>query len=77
MKYKGKNFKKDFCAFLESFQGWGAVFYPKNYVKQVEMFCKKNDILLIFDEMQAGFGRTGKKFWISALWCKTRPNLLR
>ncbi len=48
MKYKGKNFKKDFCAFfLESFQGWGAVFYPKNYVKQVEMFCKKNDILLI------------------------------
>ena len=62
-KYKGKNFKKDFCAFfLESFQGWGAVFYPKNYVKQVEMFCKKNDILLIFDEMQAGFGRTGKNF---------------
>ena len=61
--FKKKDFKKDFCAFfLESFQGWGAVFYPKNYVKEVEKFCKKNDILLVFDEMQAGFGRTGKNF---------------
>lgn len=47
---------------LETFQGWGALFYPKSYVKQVASFCKKNNILLCFDEMQAGFGRTGKKF---------------
>ena len=57
------NFKKKICMFmLETFQGWGAIFYPKNYVKQISSFCKKNNILLCFDEMQAGFGRTGKKF---------------
>ena len=55
--------KKDLCGIiLETFQGWGAVFYPKDYVKAVEKFCKKNDIILTFDEMQAGFARTGKAF---------------
>ncbi|NKB21204.1 MAG: aminotransferase class III-fold pyridoxal phosphate-dependent enzyme [Alphaproteobacteria bacterium] len=47
---------------LETFQGWGAVFYPQDYVKAVEEFCVQNEILLAFDEMQAGFARTGKKF---------------
>ncbi len=47
---------------LETFQGWGAVFYPVNYVKEIEKFCKKNNIILCFDEMQSGFARTGKKF---------------
>lgn len=47
---------------LESFQGWGAVFYPKAFVKGVEIFCRENNILLCFDEMQSGFARTGKKF---------------
>ena len=64
-----KTFKKNFkfknkisMIMLETFQGWGAVFYPKNYVKTIEQFCKKNKILLCFDEMQSGFSRTGKKF---------------
>lgn len=57
------NFKKKISMFmLETFQGWGAIFYPKNYVKEIYSFCKKNNILLCFDEMQAGFGRTGKNF---------------
>ena len=74
-KFKKCNFKRDFCGFfLESFQGWGAVFYPKGYVKEVEKFCKKNDILLIFDEMQAGFGRTGKNFGFENY--KVRPDLI-
>ena len=47
---------------LETFQGWGAVFYPKNYVQQIQKFCLKNNIILCFDEMQSGFARTGKKF---------------
>jgi len=62
--FKAKfNFKEKIAAImLETFQGWGAVFYPKEYIKTLERFCKKNKILLCFDEMQSGFGRTGKKF---------------
>ena len=57
------NFKNKISAImLETFQGWGAIFYPKKYIKAIEKFCKKNKILLCFDEMQSGFGRTGKKF---------------
>ena len=47
---------------IETFQGWGAIFYPKDFVKAIETICKKHDILLTFDEMQAGFGRTGRNF---------------
>ena len=55
--------KKDVCGFmLETFQGWGALFYPKKYVKLLRKVCKENDILLTFDEMQSGFSRTGKNF---------------
>lgn len=47
---------------LETFQGWGAIFYPKSFVNEITKFCIEHEILLCFDEMQAGFGRTGKNF---------------
>jgi taurine--2-oxoglutarate transaminase len=47
---------------LETFQGWGAIFYPKDFIKELRSICDKNEILLCFDEMQSGFGRTGKWF---------------
>lgn len=60
---KGIDLSQDVCGFmLEAFQGWGAVFYPKNFVQAIETVCRRNGILLAFDEMQAGFGRTGRKF---------------
>jgi len=60
---KGIDLKADICGFmLETFQGWGAIFYPKEFVKAIESICRKNDILLAFDEMQSGFGRTGHIF---------------
>ena len=59
----GIDISKDICGFmLETFQGWGAVFYPPEFVKAIEAKCRKNNILLAFDEMQAGFGRTGSAF---------------
>lgn len=48
--------------FLETFQGWAASFYPKSYIHRARQFCSENDILLVFDEMQSGFYRTGKFF---------------
>lgn len=63
LESKGIDLSRDVCGFmLETFQGWGAVFYPKDFVQAVEKVCRKHGILLAFDEMQAGFGRTGKKF---------------
>ena len=46
----------------ESFQGAGPYFMPKDYAQKLEAFCKENDALLIMDEVQAGFGRSGKLF---------------
>jgi len=57
------NLKKDICGvMIETFQGWGAIYYPKEYVKLLFKICKKNNILITFDEMQSGFARTGYKF---------------
>jgi 4-aminobutyrate aminotransferase-like enzyme len=46
----------------ETFQGGWVQLMPKGFVQQLRKFCTENDILLIFDEVQAGFGRTGKLF---------------
>lgn len=55
--------EQDICGIMmETFQGWGAVFYPPEYVQQVELFARECGALLSFDEMQAGFGRTGELF---------------
>jgi len=63
LEKQGIDLHRDICGFmLETFQGWGAVFYPKSYVQKIESLCRKNAILLTFDEMQAGFARTGKRF---------------
>ena len=60
---RGVDLSGDICGFmLETFQGWGAIFYPKDYVQAIERICKKHQILLTFDEMQAGFARTGRSF---------------
>lgn len=48
---------------VEPIQGEGGVNIPSdNYLKELKMLCKKNGLLLIFDEVQVGMGRTGKLF---------------
>jgi len=46
----------------ESYQGVGPDFLPVEYAQKLEAFCHEHDIVSIFDEVQAGFGRTGKMF---------------
>ncbi len=46
----------------ETFQGVGPDFMPVAYARALERFCRDHDIVLIMDEVQAGFGRTGRMF---------------
>ena len=48
---------------VEPIQGEAGVIVPdENYWRKVSQLCKKHNILLAFDEVQTGFGRTGKNF---------------
>lgn len=71
-KYAESGDKKEFsklldgsvCAvILEVIQGEGGVLItPSDYIEFVREQCDKNDIVLIFDEVQTGVGRTGKLY---------------
>lgn len=51
------------CAvFIETLQGWGAVPLPVAYMQALRKWADENDVLLIFDEVQTGFARTGRLF---------------
>jgi len=47
---------------LESYRGWDAHFWDKGWIQYLRAYCTEYNILLCFDEIQSGFGRTGKKF---------------
>lgn len=47
---------------LESYRGWDAKLLPIPYVQSLVKWAKQNRVLVCFDEVQAGFGRTGKLF---------------
>ena len=48
---------------MEPVQGEGGyIVPPKEFVQEVRRICDKYGILLIFDEVQTGMGRTGKLY---------------
>ena len=54
---------KTAAVLLETIQGGAGFILPKeDYLKKVQSQCKKVGALLILDEIQPGFGRTGKFF---------------
>lgn len=52
------------CAIImEPVQGEGGIYPAKpEFLQEVRALCDENDILLIFDEIQCGMGRTGSMF---------------
>lgn len=55
--------KKTAAVMLEPIQGEGGVNIPDNdYLKKLRRLCNDEGILLVFDEVQTGMGRTGKLF---------------
>ena len=60
---------------LEPIQGEsGIVVAPDGFLQEVRKLCDEKGILLIFDEIQAGLGRTGR-LWAGEHW-NTIPDIL-
>jgi acetylornithine/LysW-gamma-L-lysine aminotransferase len=60
---------------LEPVQGEsGIIVPPPGFIQEVREICSKHSILLIFDEIQSGFGRTGK-MWAAENW-NTIPDIV-
>lgn len=54
---------KEVAAFVvEPVQGKSLAVAAKNYLIEAQILCKKQGTLLVVDEVQTGFGRTGKMF---------------
>ncbi len=51
------------CLITEPYLGGGGSYHPPaSYMQLLQAFCREHDILFIFDEVQANFGRTGRMF---------------
>ena len=60
---------------LEPVQGEsGIIMPPAGFIQEVREICSKHSLVLIFDEIQSGFGRTGK-MWAAENW-NTIPDVV-
>ncbi|RRQ48940.1 aspartate aminotransferase family protein [Maribacter algicola] len=67
--------EKTACVVLETIQGGAGFIVPENdYLKKISKKCKEVGALLILDEIQPGFGRTGKLFAFEHFNCA--PDIL-
>jgi taurine--2-oxoglutarate transaminase len=63
------------AVFLETIVGTNGILIPPDgYIQGVREICDRNNILLVADEVMAGFGRTGK--WFAIEHWDTVPDLM-
>ncbi len=68
--------KGDVCAvIIEGIQGIGGIYVPdKEFLQKLSIACKQNSTILILDEIQSGYGRSGKFF--AHQYADIRPDLI-
>ncbi len=68
--------KGDVCAvIIEGIQGVGGIQVPASeFLQGVSALCKQNGVVLILDEIQSGYGRSGKFF--AHQYAGIRPDLI-
>ena len=73
---KSEIFKGDVCAvIIEGIQGVGGIQVPTvEFMQQLSALCKQNGVVLILDEVQSGYGRSGKFF--AHQYAGIRPDLI-
>ena len=59
---------------VETMQGWAMTPFPISYMRRLRQWADEHEVLLVFDEMQTGFGRTGK--WFGYEHYNVRPDML-
>jgi acetylornithine/N-succinyldiaminopimelate aminotransferase len=60
---------------IEPIQGEGGIRRPDAaFLQELRQICDEHDLLLIFDEVQSGMGRTGKLFAYE--WTKVTPDIM-
>ena len=60
---------------IEGIQGVGGIQVPDDaFLKELKLLCKQNGSLLIVDEIQSGYGRTGKFF--AHQYAQVEPDLI-
>lgn len=48
---------------IEGIQGVAGIYSPTDeFLQQLSVVCEENDVVLVLDEIQSGYGRTGKFF---------------
>lgn len=60
---------------VEPIQGeTGIIMPPANFLREIRNVCNRNNLVLVFDEIQSGLGRTGK-MWAGEHW-KVEPDIM-
>ncbi|MEY8749190.1 aspartate aminotransferase family protein [Alkalicoccobacillus gibsonii] len=63
------------CMILEPVLGEGGyIIPPKSWLQRIRQICDEHGILLIFDEVQTGFGRTGE--WFASQSFEVVPDIM-
>lgn len=70
-----ENINENTAAFImEPIQGEGGIITPpEGFMKEAKKVCEENNVLLIADEVQTGFARTGKMF--ASEWEGVEPDM--
>ena len=60
---------------IEGIQGCGGIHVPSDdFLKDLETLCRKYGALMLLDEVQSGYGRTGRFF--AHQWAGIRPDVI-
>lgn len=63
------------CVIIEGIQGVSGIVMPSDdFLRELSQVCKKYETVLILDEIQSGYGRTGKFF--AHQWAGIEPDII-